>query len=231
MSAFWTNVAGHQSKVWIDLALHIHVPRLHVGVVESLVNWNRRQTRRTREIKRIIKANRSAEGERYRQRRVSRGWDNDAGHGLIRLNRVCGTQGSLAIFERIPNHADSRLKILVVLVIDLIEIGTDTDQRRSCRIENNEPVIALGRRQVPVVTQSQFGSEIRPGFKIVLNKEPECALVDAARLIAERYAEWIRGAGQEGGHSREIETARTLAEIIVQELAKLAAKFKRVFSG
>ena len=96
-------------------------------------------------------------------------------------------------------------------------------------IEDDEPIVTLAGRHVPFVTQTQ-APNVRFGrsFVIVLDKETQRALGDAARLAAQRHAERVRRAGQEGGDRSEVKRACALTEIIVQKLPVLAAELQRM---
>src|SRR5690349_16338079 len=93
--------------------------------------------------------------------------------------------------ERQPRKSDPRLEVLVVLFVDPIDFLSDAQQRALLRIKNNKAVVALARRHVPFVTESEFERQTRLQLVTILSKEPERSLSDAARLIAERHSESV----------------------------------------
>ena len=105
---------------------------------------------------------------------------HDAGHGLVDIDPVRTAQYGLAASEGRPGKADTRLKILVVLVIDRIDVRPDAHERSRLRIEDDEPIVTLARRHVPFVTQAELQRQIRSQFVIVLDKKSQCSLSDAA---------------------------------------------------
>ena len=176
----------------------------------------------------IVETNRAGEGKRDGHRRVRARACHHARHGLVHEDCVGCAHRRPAVFEWIPGEAETRLKVLVVLVIDLIDVGANSYERGAVRVEDNEAVVALGRRHVPLVTQAKLERQVRPQLIVVLHEEAERTLGDAASLIAECYAERVRRAIKERGDGRKVEQAGSHPEIIVEKLSVLAAGLEYV---
>ena len=133
-----------------------------------------------------------------------------------------------AVRREIPGHADARLEVPIVLLIDLVDVDADAHERRARRVEDDEPVVPLRGRDVPLVAQSEFERDGVAEGDVVLDEQAHGALVDHASPFAERGVERIRRSGQECLHAREVEHARALGEVLVDEVPVLAANFHRV---
>ena len=73
--------------------------------------------------------------------------------------------------RRRPRHAEARLEVPVVLLIDLVDVHADADQRRGGRVEHDELVVPLGRRDVPFVAQPEIEREVGADPDVVLREE------------------------------------------------------------
>ena len=121
----------------------------------------------------LSRRTRAGEGERDGQRRIPAGCGHHAGHGLVDVDPIRSAQHCLTVFEGTPGKAHARLKVLVVLVIDRIDVlSRRARAKRVCGIEDDEPIVTFARRHVPFVTQAEFQRQIRsqlcncPGQKI-----------------------------------------------------------------
>src|SRR6185503_5336906 len=144
----------------------------------------------------------------------------------ISQDRICSAHRRLTVVEWIPGYAESWLEVLVVFFIDVINSGTDSLQRSRCRIENDEPVVALGRRHIPVITKTEFQSHVRAHFVVVLHVKSECILDDGARTIAQRDVERIGSSGHETRETGEGEVSRIEGEIVVVKTPRLTTKLE-----
>src|SRR6185369_1410505 len=104
--------------------LKVEIPRLHVSILEVVVDTLRRESRRTGNIDRIIQAHIPAEGERNAERRITGCRRNDARHRLIDVDAVSGSQHGLIATERLPHNTNAWLKRWIV-TINLIQIRPD----------------------------------------------------------------------------------------------------------
>src|SRR5262249_22479628 len=94
-----------------------------------------------------------------------------------------------AVTEGGPYETDPRLKVLIVLVVNIVDVRANPDEGRSRRIEDNEPVVPFRGRHVPLVTHPEFEHDTRTKFVVVLREKSERAFLDAARLITQSYVE------------------------------------------
>src|SRR5215469_7799124 len=101
---------------------------------------------------RIVQTDRAGVGERGSERRVRGGGHDDIRSGLVYKNPISRAHRSLAILEWVPGKAKPRLKIPVVLMVDLLALLPDADKRGRLRVEDNEAAIALVGCHVPFVT-------------------------------------------------------------------------------
>src|SRR5215212_6423500 len=222
LCAFGSDITNHHYGAE-KLALHVQVPRLHVSILIVVVYRDRCQAGRSGHIHRFVKPDRAAESERNCERWVSGQARHDAGHRLVYINAVGRSHDRFVSSERQPGKPNPRLDVLAVFVIDLFQTGADTQQRRALRIKNNEAVITFRWRHVPFVTQSQVESQTLLESVTILRKEPQRALGDAARLIAERDAKGVRASRQKCRDGGEVERTSRLPEIVVEKLPVLAA--------
>src|SRR5215213_10635415 len=192
LRAFGSDITNHQYGAE-KLALHVQVPRLHVSIPILMVYRDRRQAGRSGYIHRLVKPDRAGESERNRERWISGQTRDDAGHRLVYIDAVGRSHDRFVSSERQPGKPNPRLDVLDVFVIDLFQTGADTQQRRALRIKNNEAVVTFRWRHVPFVTQPQVESQTLLESVTILRKEPQRALRDAARLLAERDAKGVRG--------------------------------------
>ena len=91
-------------------------------------------------------------------------------------------------------------------------------------VEDDEPVVPLGRRDVPLVAQAEFEREPVANGDAILKEQADRALIDDAPPFAERDVERIGRAGEKRRHARKVEDARALGEVLVDEVPVLAAK-------
>src|SRR5262245_6753985 len=134
--------------------LDVEIPRLHVSILEFLIDALRRKPCRTSNVDRVIQANISAECKWYPKRRIAGCRCDDARHRLIDVNTVSGPDHCLVATRWLPCKAGARLKSPLAMV-NLIEAGSDATQRSCLRIEDDKTVVAFGRRHVPVVTKGE----------------------------------------------------------------------------
>src|SRR6185369_8877469 len=157
----------------------------------------RGQSGRTSQADCIVESDRATEDQRHGERRISGRADDNARHRLIALKCISCAHRGLTIAEWIPREPNTGLPILVVLVVNVIDVSTDPNQRGGQRIESNEAVVTLGGRHVPLITKTEFERECWPHPVAVLHKKPERTFGYAARLTTKRDAEGIRGARNE----------------------------------
>ena len=115
-----------------------------------------RKARRTGDVDGVIKADRTGKSQRHRERRIPTGRGDNTGHWLIDVDPIACAQHGLAVSEGRPGQADARLKVLVVLVIDPVDVRSDTHERSRVRIEDDKSIVTLARRHVPLVTQTEL---------------------------------------------------------------------------
>src|SRR5678816_1664630 len=108
--------------------LQVQIPRLHVGVVKVLVNRLRGKARRTSQIDGVVEADRTGEGKWNSQRWISTRCRYDAGHRLVYIDSVRAAQHGLSFPKGHPGKAHARLKVLVILMIDGVDIVSDAHQ-------------------------------------------------------------------------------------------------------
>src|SRR5262249_17532179 len=109
-----------------------------------------------------------------------RGARHQTGHRLVGQDRIGSPDRSFAVAERVPGKTDTRLKVLIVLVINIVVVCTGPNERSAPRIEYDKTVVAFGRSHIPVVPKSKLERQVRPQPVVVLHKEPDRALSDAA---------------------------------------------------
>ena len=54
---------------------------------------------------------------------------HDTGHGLVDIDPIRSAQHGLAALEGRPGKADARLKVFIVLVIDLVDVCSHAHER------------------------------------------------------------------------------------------------------
>src|SRR5688572_30895066 len=96
------------------------------------------------------------------------------------------------------------------------------------RVEDDEAIVALGRRHVQIVAQAEFERQVGSPFEVVLHEETYRVLLDAVHAVVERNGEGVRVAREEGCDRGEVERAGVLGEVVVIEEPKLPTKLKRV---
>src|SRR5688500_15988752 len=96
------------------------------------------------------------------------------------------------------------------------------------RVEDDEAVVALGRRHVQIVAQAEFERQVGSPLDVVLHEETYRVLLDAVHAVVERNGEGVRVASDEGGDRGEVERASVLGEVVVIEEPILPAKLKGV---
>src|SRR6185503_3995806 len=99
------------------------------------------------------------------------------------------------------------------------------NQRGGRGVENNKAIVAFGGRHVPLITQPHFQHQSGPDLIVVLHKESERTLGNAARLTTQRDAERVGSAREESGHSGKVKTARARSEIVIKKLAEFPSGF------
>ena len=110
-----------------------------------MVYRRRRKSGGLSKVNRVLEPDRPGEGERDGQRRVPARASYHARHGLVHEDRVGASHRRLSVFERVPGEAEARLKILVVLMIDLVDSVPDAHQRGGLRVKDDKAVVALAR--------------------------------------------------------------------------------------
>ena len=124
MRTFRSKVADHDSRVAGDLLLDIQVPGLHIGVLEV---WIHDRGGDVCCIVRVIET--PQRGKRLSSSdcdRYGKGWigiqpSNDSGDRLVHLESIAGTQNCLSRVENVPGKSNSRLEVLIVLVIGIAD--------------------------------------------------------------------------------------------------------------
>src|SRR6185369_5489615 len=132
--------------------------------------------RRAGDVDGIVQTDRSGECQGYCQRRIPTGPEHDTGHWLVDIDPIGSAQYGLAALERGPRKAGARLKVLIVLVIDLIDVRANAYERSGLGIEDDESIVTLAGCHVPLVTQAQFKRQIRSHLVIVLDEKSDCSL-------------------------------------------------------
>ena len=229
MGALRAEITNHQCQIGRQLALQVQIPRLHVGVVEATIHRLWSKPGGASHADGVVQAYRSAEDQRHGQRRVPARAAHHARHGLIDEDRISPTNHYVTVVKRIPGETESWLKVVVVLVVSVIEIHAGAEQRGLALVKNNESVVAFAGRHIPLVPYAKFESQIRSPPVTVLHEKTERTLGDAAGLIAQRHAERVRGAIEEGGNGREVERTCPLSKVVVEKLPVFTAKLDRVF--
>ena len=120
------------------------------------------------------------------------------------------------------------MKVQIILEIDLVDVCADADEGSGRWIEDDEPVVPLAGRHVPFVAQTEFQHQVCSRFVIVLDKESQYSLSDAARLTAQCHAERVCDAGNKGVYRGEIKRAGALTEIVVQKLPVFSPELQRM---
>ena len=133
--------------------------------------------------------------------------------------------------RRRPRHTEARLEVPVVLLVDLVDVHAHAGERRGCRVEDDELVVPLGRRDVPFVAQPHVQREVGSHPDVVLREERHGVLANVAQPVPERDAEGVGVSRQEGGDAREIELPRALREIVVEKPPVLPAEPHRMAIG
>src|SRR5262245_20555772 len=103
-----------------------------------------------------MKRNRASECERDSKRWICTATRRDVRQRLVHLNCICRSYRGFSVLKRIPGEADTRLKVLIVLLVEIIDVSTNTEQRNSLRIKNDKAVVAFSGGNIPVVTQAKL---------------------------------------------------------------------------
>src|SRR5205807_1832830 len=147
-------IADHHAKR-TDLPFDVHVPGLQTARLDVRVDGVRRQTRRGCRRQRAVQPDVAGHVEGRRQRWIRRRPGDPAGVPLVDHHRVRAADREAAVTGGIPDDADARLKIAVVLV-DLVDARTDPDERIGCRVEPDQAVVGLSRYTKEVVAQAEL---------------------------------------------------------------------------
>ena len=102
---------------------------------------------------------------------------------FVRGPAIGRAQHRATVRRETPGHADARLEVPIVLLIDLVDVDADAHERRARRVEDNEPVIPLRGRDVPLVAHAEFEREVSPKGDVVLDEQAHGALVDHASSV------------------------------------------------
>ena len=172
--------------------------------------------------------NRARCRQRRRKRRVAGRIPDGRRARLVHSPRVGGAHHRAAVGREVPRDADAWLDVRVVLLINLVEIHADPQQRLTARVEHDESVVPLRGRHVPLVSQPQLETESVRDGDVVLEEQRHGPLVDETPPLAERDIERVCCSGQERLDAREVEQARPFGEILVDEVPVLAAELHRV---
>src|SRR4029077_6393144 len=135
-------------------------PRLHVCVVEAVIDRLGGKSGRPSKVNGVVELDRPCNGERDGERRVRTRGDYHARHRLVRQDCVSRAHYRLTEPEGIPSETDARLNIPAVLVINLIKVYAYAQQRGALRVEDNKAVVAFAWRHIPVVTQAEFERQV-----------------------------------------------------------------------
>src|SRR4029450_2936191 len=104
--------------------------------------------------------------------------------------------------ERVPDDADARLEVVLV-VVDLVAAGLAHLQQLGGRgVEVDEAVLRLGRRDDAGVAQAELDARVRFQTDVVLYEESERLLGDVAVEVAERDREGRAAPGLEVREAR-----------------------------
>src|SRR5262249_56129354 len=114
-----------------------------------------------------------------RERRVGRERAHQSGYRLFGEDRIGSAYRCLAVVERIPREAKTRLEVIVVLTVDQRNSRANLLNGRGRRVKDIQTVETLCRRLVPVITQTQLQREIGLQLEVVLNEEPQFAGAEA----------------------------------------------------
>src|SRR6185369_14313119 len=133
-----------------------------------MVHRLRRETRCLGQAKRIVEPDRSGEGEWYGEWWICGCSGHQTRHRLVHHDRIRRAQRGLAVPERIPGETQPRLEVVLVLAVWIVEISAHSQQGTTRRIKNNETVVTLGGRHIPVGAQTEFKREVRLPAVIVL---------------------------------------------------------------
>ena len=191
------------------------------------IDGRRRDASGSRRRDRVVDRDRA--GRRQRQgKRGIRCRAPDGGRAwLVHRPRIGRADHRVAVARRTPHDAQARLEVRVVLLMDLVDVHADAQQRRAGRVEDHELVVALGRRDVPLVPQSDLDGEVGSEDHAVLREKSHGALVDVVRPLAKRDAERIGVSGQKRRHARKVERPRPLVHVLVQKVAVLPPNFMK----
>ena len=225
-----SEVPDHQARS-AELALDVHVPRLHASRQEVQVGERRRHARRAgRSADRVVELDvaRGGSGRLRRQRRDERriaGLAGEvAGVALVDQDGVRAADDKLAVAGGIPDEADARLEVAAVLGNRAESSRADLQQRQSRRVEGDELVVRFRRRGQEVVAQPKVGLQVRAERDAVLDESADGVHVGVVRTLPEHDVELAREAGLERGDARIGHAARIRVEIEVLHASNLAAE-------
>ena len=132
---------------------------------------------------------------------------------LIDRAGVGGANNGSVRQKWIPCDTNAWFEVRVVLPIDPVEIDTDPHQRCAGGLEHHEPVVPLGRRDVPLVAHPELERERVEDSDVVLDEQGHRPLIDDASPIAERGVERVRDSREERVHAREVEHPGALGKV------------------
>ena len=97
------------------------------------------------------------------------------------------------------------------------------------RVEHDELVVALRRRDMPLVAHARARAlRLVMQGDAILHEQRHGPLVDETPPLAERDGEGVGGSGQERRNAREVELAGAFGEVVVDEVPILAAEPDRM---
>ena len=137
-------------------------------------------------------------------------------------------QHGTTVAGEVPRHADARLEVPVVLLIDLVNVDPHAEKRCRALVEDDELVVPFCRRDVPLVAHAEFEREPVANGDAILKEQTDRALIDVAPPFAERDVERVGRAGEKRRHARKVEHPGALGEVLVDEVPVLAAEADRV---
>ena len=174
--------------------------------------------------------NRAAGGQWDGERWVARSVPDDRRAWLVYRPPVGGSHHGPAVRRWRPRHAEARLEVQIVLLIDLLDVDADAHQRRGGFIEHHELVVPFGRGHVPFVAQPEIDRQVGTESDLVLSEGGYGVLRNVATALTQSDAECVGRPGHERRDARKVEKPGALSEVVVEEATELAAETERVLS-